>query len=314
MNLFSNLKAKFRKARFNWLCRGILDTDPLQHRNAPLRIISLVQSDDRIMYLLAIKSLYRYLPGGEIIIIDDGSLTDGDRDLFRRHLGAPSFVPLHMIQTGNCPKGGCWERLLHLLDLTQESYVIQMDSDMLTTGPVPEVVEAIKNNQAFTLNTGSDQKIVDLEDAAAYARGMNSQHVQVMAERSLPTLPSSLGRRYVRGSAGFTGFAHGGVTRQDAEAFSAAMQSILGNRWTEWGTEQVTSNYLVANSPNGVALDWPKYACLFPDVDPTSASMLHFPGSWRWNRDIYVRLGRQVIHELKQPLQEQRPVMGGALR
>jgi hypothetical protein len=117
-----------------------------------------------------------------------------------------------------------------------------------------------------------------------------------------------MGRRYVRGSAGFAGFARGGASRQDAEAFSAAMEASIGSRWNEWGTEQVASNYLVSNSPNGMALSWPKYACHFPDVEAKAATMMHFVGSWRWDHGTYSRWAKQVIGELMRPTQEDHPL------
>ncbi|WP_301589775.1 hypothetical protein [Sabulicella glaciei] len=281
----------------------MLKTPPLQIKPARLRIVSMVSGADHLMYLLAIKSFYRHLLGGEIVIMDDGTLTERHRALFRRHLGSPRFVRMDSIATAACPKGGCWERLLYILDLSRDSYVIQLDSDMLATGPIPEVLEAIRENRAFTLNTGSDQVISSLEDVASAARLPPSgpPHIQVLAERSLPHLPAGMGRRYVRGSAGFAGFACNDTNRQAVEAFSTAMQGLTGPRWAEWGTEQVASNYLVANSPGGVALPWPRYSCFFgdnPDEALASAAMLHFLGTWRWHEGTYLRLAKQVIAEM----------------
>ena len=302
--MFHNLiQHRLNKLRFGWHCRSILDTPPIRIRPAPIRIVSMVRSRDRMMYLVAIKSFYRHLPGGEIVIMDDGTLTGQDRNLLRHHLGEPRFIRVDSIVTAPCPTGGCWERLLHILDLSRDSYVIQMDSDMLATGPVPEVVAAIQENRAFTLNSAPNQPILDLEAAAAAVAQHSADHVQILAERALPRLPSGMGRRYVRGSAGFAGFARGGADRATAEAFSAAMEAALGRRWAEWGSEQVASNYLVCNSPGGMVLPWPKYCCFLPGVDPDRAAMLHFIGSWRFNDGVYMRKARQVIAELTGRLQ-----------
>ncbi|HZH45909.1 MAG TPA: hypothetical protein VEY31_04670 [Roseococcus sp.] len=252
------------------------------------------------MYLLAIKSFYRFLPGGEIIIIDDGTLKTRHRAAFVKHLGAPRFLRVDEVVTDPCPKGGTWERLLQILELRQDNYVIQLDSDMLAIEPLPEVVAAIAANRAFTLNTGSEFRIDSVEAAAAIVEADGSAHIQTLAERMLPRLPPGMGRLYVRGSSGFAGFARGHSGRKDAVAFSAAMQDILGLRWNDWGSEQVTSNYLVANSPGSIALPWPKYACNFHGVDPDEVSMMHFVGTWRWRGGIYMRMARRVIRELNQ--------------
>ncbi len=297
--MFENfVQHRLRKLSFNWRCRGILDTPPIRLRPAPIRIVSMVRSRDLIMYLLAIKSFYCHLPGGEIVVMDDGTLTARDREVLRRHLGGPRIMRVDSVETGTCPEGGCWERLLHILDLSRDSYVIQLDSDMLATGPVPEVVAAIQENRAFTLNSGPDYRIVDLEAAAAEAARSKDDHVQVLSERALPRLPPGMGRLYVHGSAGFAGFARGGPGREVAEAFSLAMQAALGQRWAEWSSEQVASNYLVCNSPGGMVLPWPKYCCFYPDVVPDEAVMLHFIGTHRFNDGVYLRKARRVVAEL----------------
>lgn len=299
--MLNDVRRKLAKKRFDWLCRRILDTPPIQPRPAPVRVVSMVRTHDVRMYLIAVKSLYRFLPGGEIVIMDDGTLTGPDRALLRRHLGEPSFVQASAVPNGPCPRGGTWERLLHILDLSRDSYVIQLDSDMLAVAPIPEVVAAVRDNVAFTLGSQENLSMVELETAAADVADADAELTQILAERTLPLLPAGLGRRYVRGSSGFAGFARGGSSRRVAEAFSAAMQASMGQRWSEWGTEQVASNYLVANSPNGSVLPWPKYCCFYPGVAEDEAAALHFIGTWRFQRGVYVDKARRVIAELKGP-------------
>jgi hypothetical protein len=159
-------------------------------------------------------------------------------------------------------------------------------------------VSAIRENRAFTLKGGASEAIVDLDAAAAQVAGRDTRHMQIRAEQALPRLPAGLGRFYVRGSAGFAGFPRGGAGRETAEAFSEAMQGMLGDSWTEWGSEQITSNFLVANAPGGQALPWPKYCCFLPGVDADAASFLHFIGSSRFDGGVYVRKSRSMVAEL----------------
>jgi hypothetical protein len=250
------------------------------------------------MYLVAIKSFYRQLPGGAITIIDDGSLTARQRDTLRRHLGVPEIIRIDSIPAGRCPRGGCWERLLHILDRSAETYVVQLDADTLTSRPLPEVVSAINENRSFTLKGGGSAEIVDLDTAARQVAQRDPRYMQIRAEQALPRLAAGLGRFYVRGSAGFAGFARGGAGREQAEAFSDAMQAMLGDSWTEWGSEQITSNFLVANAPGGQALPWPEYCCFMPGVEADAASFLHFIGSSRFDDGVYVRKSRKVVAEL----------------
>jgi hypothetical protein len=298
--MFYDLRRGLAVARFDWQCRDILRTPPLCLRPRPIRIVSMVRTEHVRMYLLSIKSFYRHVPGGQVTIMDDGSLTAADKSLLAKHVKGVEIMRLDSVHTGPCPRGGCWERLLYILDLSADAYVVQLDSDILTTGPVPEVVAAIEQNSSFTLNSGEGTRIMSVEEAAALVAKHDSRQLQFQVEQLLPRLPSEAGgRRYVRGSAGFAGFAKGAHTRAAAEAYSRAMGNLLGARWSEWGTEQTASNYLVANAPGGRVLSWPTYACFEPSLDAAQANLLHFFGSWRFDRGTYAKRARRVIEELR---------------
>lgn len=73
------------------------------------------------------------------------------------------------------------------------------------------------------------------------------------------------------------------------------MSALLGARWSEWGTEQVSSNYVVANSPDARVLPYPKYACFDLDMDPERSAFLHFIGTHRFERGVYAALANRVI-------------------
>jgi hypothetical protein len=296
--MLNNLRRRAATGWFDWRCRGILRTPPLRPRPAPLAVVSMVRSEHVRMYLLAIKSVYRYLPGGSVTVLDDGSLTEGDKALLHEHVGGLAITRIAGIATAPCPRGGCWERLLHILDLSAENYVIQLDSDVLASDAVPDVLAAIAANACFTLNSGVGMGIETLEAAAARVAGNDETPFQPWAERQLPNLPPDAGRLYVRGSAGFAGFARGALRRADAERFSAAMEQLLGARWAAWGSEQIASNYLVANAPGGSVLPWPLYACFEDTLDPARSSLLHFLGSFRFDRGVYADRGLRVIADL----------------
>lgn len=289
------IRRRLAQARFDLACRGIKATGPLRHRDAPIRVVSMVGTRDLAMYLVAVKSFYARIPGGEIVVLDDGTLTEADRATLVRHLGAPRIERIAAVETGACPRGGCWERLLRIMELSADAYVIQLDSDVLTLGPVPEVCEAIAANASFTLSSSPDAAIVSVEEAAAKVADGDPRETQFAAEQALPLLPPGLGRRYVRGSAGFAGFARGASSRVLAEAFSTAMQRQLGMRWSEWGTEQVASNWLAANAPDGRLLPWERYRCFYGEALPEAAALVHFIGTWRYQDGVFVTRAREAI-------------------
>jgi hypothetical protein len=173
-----------------------------------------------------------------------------------------------------------------------------MDADTLTRGAISEVLECYRDNRAFTLGTSSGQKIVSLEEAAFERSRDSSSHVQAMAERSFDRLPSKESLRYICGCSGFAGFPRGLVDRESAARFSRNMCELIGTKWSEWGSEQVTSNYVVANTPGAVVLTFPKYASYNPRIDVAHSAFLHFIGSWRFRNNVYAQESLRTIREL----------------
>jgi hypothetical protein len=296
--MFYRLRDTWARARFGYACRSILDTPPIRTLSAPLTIVSQVSHADQMLYLLAIKSLYRRIGAGEVVVLDDGSLTDRDHALLHAHIRGLSIVPIASIDTGPCPRGGTWERLLYILDRSAERYLIQMDSDTLSLGRLTAVLDNIHQNRAFTLGTAESRRITTLAEAAERAEGFSGSQINVAAEQAFRDLPDAATQRYIRGSSGFAGFARGGFTRRAVEGFSQAMAGLVGARWTEWGTEQVTSNYVVANSPDARILPYPAYACRWPDLAAERCEFIHFVGTHRFSDGLYARLGRHIIAEL----------------
>jgi hypothetical protein len=105
--------------------------------------------------------------------------------------------------------------------------------------------------------------------------------------------------KYVRGCGGFAGFAMGDNFRSRIQEFSTSMGAMLGEaKWREWGSQQVASNYIIANRPGSLVLPFPKYASFAPELDVHESSFIHFIGSHRFEGNVYVRVGKEVIKQL----------------
>lgn len=294
--MFFRLRRFVHSKLFDFACAGVLKTRPLQMTPSNLIFCSMASHADLTKYLLAFKSLYVRIGHGSAVVIDDGSLTASDREVISHHLPSVRFIALQSIRTAPCPRGGCWERLLTITELCRDHYVIQVDSDTLTVGDVEEVAECVRQNRSFTLGGEKTARILWLDKAEDNAELIESpdSHIQNTIERKLSALPPSLGRRYVRGCAGFAGFAQGAVDKDVACRFSEAAESLVGSRWTEWGSEQVASNYLIANAPGAVVLPYAKY--LNFDLSPVSgATFIHYIGSFRYRKFDYMRRARALI-------------------
>jgi len=256
------------------------------------------------MYLMAIKSICRFLEPGRIVVVDDGSLTNNDRTLLGQHF--PSLCIKHIgdVPKADTPVGGTWERLLSIADLVRDSYVIQIDSDSLTLQEIPEVLSYIAGNCSFTLlGAGSFPAVESMFDASNRAKRNSQQSMepQAVSERYLDRFPDCGNLKYVRGCSGFAGFAQGSFSKADVEYFSKNLEVICGPaKWRQWGSEQVTSNLVVANSPRAGVLSYPKYASYYalPGIDYSQSSVLHFMGGHRFENGYYSMLARRVIRQL----------------
>jgi hypothetical protein len=124
--------------------------------------------------------------------------------------------------------------------------------------------------------------------------------VQAVCERSFDQLPESASLQYVRGNAGFNGFAKGSIDRQKVEWFSELMRRLAKDQWNEWGSEQLTSNLLIANSDGAVPLPSPKYVSHWahPDVSYDDSAFIHFIGPYRFSNGLYMRKAKAVIATL----------------
>ena len=282
---------KLREARHARLARAVLDAPAAVPREDGVVLFSMIGTHVLLRYLVAAKSLHARLGRGRFVILDDGSLTPGDRVVLADQLGNPEIRHIAAVDTGPCPRGGTWERLLTLLDLRRDAYVIQLDSDTVTIGDVPEVAAAVRTGTSFTLRGESDAEIVPLALAAAQARATEpNRHVQAAIERVLDhvTIPGGEALRYVRGCSGFAGFARSGEGRALAELFSQEAQRLLPpERWAEWGSEQVASNFVVANEARATLLPYTRYFNFWNVGVADDARLVHFIGTYRYHRGTY---------------------------
>jgi len=302
--MFYRVRDQLQRTRFNLLCRDIFRTPPLRMRAGDVSFVSLVSHRDLLMYLIAMKSIYRFFGAGRIVVLNDGSLTSKDSALLVRHLPFVRVSTFSEVPTARTPRGGCWERLLLISDLIRDSYVIQVDADSLTLHEIPEVLNFVAENCTFTLlGGGSFPAIESMQDACNRAKrsGQHSMEPQGVSERSLDQVPECAKLKYVRGNAAFAGFARNSFKTGDVEFFSKTMEAVCGKaKWHEWGSEQVTSNLIVANSANAGVLQHPKYTSYYalPEVDYPQSSFIHFMGTHRFENGCYSTLARQVIRQL----------------
>jgi hypothetical protein len=298
--MFHNLCQKIYYRIFDSATKYISNTPPIQcDPSSQVACVSQVCHRDIYAYLIAIKSFTRFLVPNKIYVVDDLSLTIRDRTLITEHINDVRIVPLSEIETHQCPSGGTWERLLLISDCVKDDYVIQVDSDTLTMKDISEIQAAVEDNRSFILGTWKEQKIEPMKKACENVISVNSQHVQMLAEKNLCKLSNYKRLYYVRGCSAFAGFPRGELIRGKIQDFSRQMEEVLGTKWHDWGSEQVTSNFVVANCCKSSVLPFPKYAGFRPGIQVGRSSFLHFSGTFRFKDSVYIKLAKQVLAELR---------------
>lgn len=297
--LWGRVNRDWQRYRFERVVSGVHRLPPLQRGSAPLTLLSMVQPRDVAPYLLALRSLYRSVPARRVVVVCDPKMSGSDTETIRR---AVPFVETHTAEAfreSAFPVGGTWERLAAIARITREDYVVQLDADTVALKPLLEVAAAVEEGRAFFIGEEAGQRVVSCQQASAtaseYLSRVADRHIQAWSERELvhASAPDSL---YSRGCSGFTGFPRNTEMLERMRTFSQAMRARLGERWGEWGTEQVTSNFLAANLPGAFVLPFPVYGT--PDVQTPQTRFLHFIGSLRFESNAYAQAARTVISDL----------------
>jgi hypothetical protein len=283
--------------------QGVMDTAPIISADDGVILFSMIGTAVLLPYLLAVKSLHLHLQRGRIVLLNDGTLTAADRTILAHHCDNPVILEKSDINPSPCPRDNCWERLIAILDRRRDAYVIQLDSDTVTNGPVPHVLAAINTNRSFTLAGGHDEAQYGFRTAREiaaifHAKGPTTDHVQAHAEAAMATLPNADDVRYIRGCAGFAGFARSDTGRSLVNAFSKAMDERLGGTWRQWGSEQVASNFVIANDPDPVQLPYDRYVNHWAEPLPSDPAFVHFIGTYRFRRGNYTRCSKGAIAAL----------------
>jgi hypothetical protein len=309
MNFLSNLQKKRNKKLFDNVAKGVRKCKPVYaKKESDVVIISQVYHDALDMSLLALKSFVTHFGDCDIEVLDDGSLTDEDKSIIKSQLQGVRITNMSDVDTGSCPKGNCWERLVRILQLCESRYVIQVDTDTLTIAAIPEIVAAVKQQRAFTIGNPIFNSPVSIDYISHIASQWKGNHIQVEIERNLSRVSLQGLKEYCRGCAAFAGFPIKPNSFAELESFSQQMQVVLGKeKWNQWGSEQAASNVMISLYSEKDILPWPKYTNYgFPSQGNDGApetflgkcSVLHFIGSHRFTTRCYEYLANNLLENL----------------
>lgn len=301
--MFYQLKDQLNRLNFALECNNIYKTPPIAAKtDAPIAVLTQLQHKDVLLFFIAIKSFAQKINLNKVIIINDGSLTSSDIDNINKHIPIAIIRSAKEFEEDHCPKGACWERLLAIAHFTKDYYVIQLDSDTLTLSEIPEITKNIESSTGFVIGTWDNQEIEPMSVCAkrvlSNVKITSESHVQMTAEASFLNLNKLDELFYVRGCAGFSGFPKNSIDKQFIIDFSQSMENLIGQKWHQWGSEQVMSNVVIANLERRMVLPHPKY-CDCTKIKPEVTSFIHFIGECRFKSSTYSTLSKKVLIDLK---------------
>lgn len=303
--IFFKLLRTFHRRRYVRALPGINDTPVVPYGTMPFLLVSMVQSKDVLPYLVALKSFTRYANPRRIVIVCDPTITPKDRAVFSMHIPHVELRDAEEFTNESIPRGGTWERLYAISEYCKQDYVVQLDADTITMLPPTEVMHAVMTNAGFVMCGEPNAVLMSLKETEAHIAswgppGPGLEHIQATVERSIANNLLPAEARYVRGCSGFTGFPKSHTMTDKLLAFSRAMKVRHGIRWGEWGTEQIASNYLVANAEATTLLPSLLYGT--PDVVHSDPVLVHFIGSMRFTSNKYRAATLRTIRELTTPV------------
>ena len=295
----TTLTERFNKLLFNRAAKGVLATPPLRRGSRSFAALSMVQHRDVVPYLVAIKSFAHHNQPARVVLVADPTLDADDRAVIRAHVPHIEIVEAASFRRPALPVGGCWERLSAISAFNGETSVVQVDADTVTSGPLDEVVDAALRNASFVLRSEAGVEITSLDQAAELGRKLraSSNHIQPLVESRMDELPGADQWKYARGCAGFTGFGLGALDAARLDALSAALRALHGERWSEWGTEQVTSNLLAASAAHAFMLPHPRYCNA--DSRTSETRLSHYIGYARFTTRDYERQTSAFVRSLR---------------
>lgn len=297
--VIKRVKTDYFRKRYLATAKEIVSTPPALPGSMDFTLLSMVHQRDVFSYLVAAKSFIQFANPKRIVVVCDPSIGEADKAILLQQI--PHLVLRHADEFthADVPRGGTWERLYAISGYCAEDYVVQLDADTITCQKNSAVLNCISSKIGFSIGEIPNQKIQDFAETSRIGKEIidmnlrNPPHIQASCEAIMAELGLPNEMRYVRGCAGFTGFPCDPLMRQKLINFSSVMTEKFGARWKEWGTEQVTSNYLVASCPGTVVLPFPDYCT--PDVETESTVFLHFIGPMRFINNRYRNLTKIFI-------------------
>lgn len=304
------LRRRLNALRYRLAASGVIDTPPTPcDPGARCTLHTMLGRDDRLMYLVAVKSFLRFRPPIRVAVHSDGSLTPEDEALFRQHVPGIRVVAakeaddraqreLNPFLTEWRRRDASWRRVIDTELWCETPQRIIMDADILTLHRPDAVIDwaAGPSIPSRPLMFGS----VDPTPGGPLPEGHGKRHIQDVFRERLVQVGEAAGRPaefYQGGTSGYYGCTREISLGQIEHMIRAGLTA--GVPMSEWGGEQCLVVYLLSTS-DPLRLDVRKYFNFAPEsIDRLGeAAVVHFYGTFRYYRWIYPRLTAEVVRDL----------------
>ncbi len=277
----------------------ILNSPPVAPQQDGLVIFSELGTMQMLPYLVALKSFWRQMRRGRVVILDDGTLTAQDRTILAQHSGDPELLRAGEKRRHLPLPAGGWEGLFTMLERRTGEYWVKLDPDTLTLGPLPEIERALASNRSFTMmaREQSPPEPMRLRQFASafHPKGPQDGDLQMRIESRLGQLSGSDSWRYLEGSGGICGFAACGAGSELAAAFRHQLADMLGEEPIGREAAQVACNFVIANEGAPACLPTERYGQYRGNPADDDLALLHFKGAEKYLNGAYSELSRTVI-------------------
>ena len=307
--LVKNFLTELNRFYFNRTCRKLRQTKAINYKyRDDIRILTLLCHDDVDMYLLAIKSFLFNFTIGSVHVLEDGSLTAADVKLLKFHIPMVKIHHVNDVDATGFPSCNIWKRLLYSIDLSQDAYVIQLDSDTVSMKPMLDLQKIIKEERGFIIGNGPAWgKPVEVGYLSRLIKSWVSGNViddtKLAAESEVHTLAFFQNAKYyLRGCSGFSGLPRGQINRELLLDFSQQITAAIGEPvWSSSGSEQIACSVMISRTRNPVILPWLMYQNFglpsFYKESLVTAALVHFVRKNRFKCFAYQKMCADFIRD-----------------
>jgi hypothetical protein len=304
------VRKRLNVLRFWMAARGIYRTPPTPcDPAADCTIHTMLGHGDFLMYLVAIKSFFRFRPAARVTAHSDGTLTPGDESVLRQHVPGIRIVGRDEADERAKERlnpfllewraiDASWRRVTDTELWCETPRRMIIDSDILTIRKPDVVLE-------WVAGSGGGRQLLfgapDGPPSGPIPVGSGPKQIQTVFREKLAEVALGSGR-----AAEFYQGATSGYYGCGAEVSLEAIERVIraglaaGVPMREWGGEQALVVYLLSTS-DPVRLDPRKYTNFAPEVVPrlNEVAVAHFYGTHRYHDGVYPRLAKQAVREMK---------------